>query len=210
MVIFALSRPVWPYRRLPAVRARTAGRRFDGPRDGGLAVAETRLSGSGCRRFFGQRRDDFSGLGDGGRNRCRAVDAGDASSVGRCRHAGPPAALLDCLVGAWPLRSIGCGSRRLASPCSRCGDRLDARDAQLGEVIANSRLVLLPGVQIHGLASQALTLWILRVADDWQITCKVSWSRKFHAIFPVFVLDAIFWCFQRDRALRLPLYGCKI
>ncbi len=43
-----------------------------------------------------------------------------------------------------------------------------ARAANIGRVVNNDRLLLLPGVRVHGLASVALSLFHARVADDWE------------------------------------------
>ena len=48
-----------------------------------------------------------------------------------------------------------------------------ARDASIGRVVNNDRLLLLPGVRVHRLASLALSLLHARVADDWEGRCGV-------------------------------------
>ena len=80
----------------------------------------------------------------------------------------PLSALLACIVGSWPLRSIGCGAAGWHHDARdvAIGWSPATRDTHLGEMITNDRFVLLPGVQIYGLASQALTLWAACVAAD--------------------------------------------
>ena len=43
-----------------------------------------------------------------------------------------------------------------------------ARDANIGLLVNNDRLLILPGVRVHGLASLSLSLACDRLADDWQ------------------------------------------
>ena len=43
-----------------------------------------------------------------------------------------------------------------------------ARDANIGRVVNNDRLLVLPGVRVHGLASRALCLFCDRVGADWE------------------------------------------
>ena len=49
----------------------------------------------------------------------------------------------------------------------------DARAANLSLVINNHRFLLLPGVRVHGLASQVLAVALERVAADWHAAYKV-------------------------------------
>ncbi len=43
-----------------------------------------------------------------------------------------------------------------------------ARDANIGLVVNNDRMLVLPGVRVHGLASLSLSLACERLADDWE------------------------------------------
>ncbi len=44
----------------------------------------------------------------------------------------------------------------------------EARIANIGQVVCNQRLLILPGIEVPKLASQVLRMATQRIADDWQ------------------------------------------
>ena len=68
------------------------------------------------------------------------------------------------------LGGIGFGSAtwKLAARDGWIGWSPEARAANIGRVVCNHRFLLLPGVRVHGLASEVLRMAAARVADDWE------------------------------------------
>ncbi len=87
-------------------------------------------------------------------------DGRDPSSRGMAAPAGRTAPILDPFGVAWdPRRHRLRGGRDAAGAA-------DARVADIGQVVHDNRFLLLPGVRVHGLASEALRMATARVADD--------------------------------------------
>ena len=68
------------------------------------------------------------------------------------------------------LGGIGFGSAtwQLRARDKWIGWSADARAANIGRVICNHRFLLVPGVRVHGLASQVLRMAAERITDDWE------------------------------------------
>ena len=117
----------------------------------------------------------LAALGEVSVNPCRRASAGAGSRWSRATipRAGPrsrrPDSLLDPLVAARDSRWRGLRRRRLPAGASRRLSRpgADARMANIGLAVCNSRLPLLSGVRVHGLVSQALRLSANRLGEDW-------------------------------------------
>jgi len=78
-------------------------------------------------------------------------------------------------AGHGVLGGIGFGSAtwQLRARDEWIGWSADARAANIGRVICNHRFLLLPGVRVHGLASQILRMAARQVADDWETRYSV-------------------------------------
>ncbi len=85
----------------------------------------------------------------------------------------PPGVQLRCRIRSerrGVLGGIGFGSAtwKLAARDGWIGWSPEARAANIGRVVCNHRFLLLPGVRLHGLASEVLRMAAARVADDWE------------------------------------------
>ncbi len=81
--------------------------------------------------------------------------------------------LIRCRYGALGVLGFSAAARHLAARDAHIGWSRPARAAHRELVVANSRFLLLPWVQVKDLASHVLALAARQLAQDWQSACGV-------------------------------------